>query len=760
MKKRKRILRVFFLVILTCVMAAAGAVGVLFLILVWFENKPGRDPSAGMLPEMVSDYGTMDEEGVFHVCNDRDWLAFLRYVADGESELDAVLETDVTMKCGYIVSEYAGNLDGQGHRIEVSTGRRALFLKLEKGGVIENLTFEVEIKPIKTYGSGGIVNYNFGTIRDCEVYGTVTGYDYAGGIVENNLGLIEDCTNYAEVISLETGETWEYEGWEYGSSTNGYGAGGIAGFSGTAERRENMPETCAIINCRNYGDVTGEVYAGGIVAWLRDKTDGDAPASSVQELVQNNDFAVPSEDSSDISPERTSSGEDGAATGREESGWDQHYSLANCTNYGTVTVNQRTDPKTNWDTKPAGICAELSWGDLFRCVNRGKVQFAESAPKCREDGRPYKNRPMAITENMGFAPTEEHHIIECVNLKGTIEGTMRQENILELSEEELSAWEAGNYTQEYISNNWEFDLEEAVYICGLEPLGIKEKPESAGRSNYYLCEDFALLLPEYLEIEEVSLPEGEGSVCYALRISISDTIDEEALAEELPDLDRTEECYIFRKEADVQTALAKVREEELDREDWYVRYFTHSVYRTIPACYDLLISPLNLPFDDSYRVRYQDGKRIWLEGGIPDRDLRSYMKEGRHMLGNKIVMPLEGASAEDFSAKWLFFFTRSGTNIHPSREFVDLLETGFYPLEGTEELYMLKPGDKLWSVAKERTGSPGNWRMLAAFNGIEDPDTVYAGDTLLVPREDVWEKKVEKLTKAWLSSCGNEAAKE
>ena len=73
---------------------------------------------------------------------------------------------------------------------------------------------------------------------------------------------------------------------------------------------------------------------------------------------------------------------------------------------------------------------------------------------------------------------------------------------------------------------------------------------------------------------------------------------------------------------------------------------------------------------------------------------------------------------------------------------------------------MLKPGDKLWSVAKERTGSPGNWRMLAAFNGIEDPDTVYAGDTLLVPREDVWEKKVEKLTKAWLSSCGNEAAKE
>ncbi|MCI8381730.1 MAG: hypothetical protein HFI07_08050 [Lachnospiraceae bacterium] len=48
------------------------------------------------------------------------------------------------------------------------------------------------------------------------------------------------------------------------------------------------------------------------------------------------------------------------------------------------------------------------------------------------------------------------------------------------------------------------------------------------------------------------------------------------------------------------------------------------VYGTIPACYNLLISPLNLLFDDSYRVLYQDGKRIWLEGGIPDRDLRLF----------------------------------------------------------------------------------------------------------------------------------------
>lgn len=748
-KKKRKIIRVPLYVLVLCILTAAGFFGAFMLVLKLSEVRV--EPSVWPLPESVSDYGTMDEEGIFHVCNETDWLAFLQYVIGGETDLDAVLDADVTMKCGYNVNEYAGHLDGQGHRIKVSTGRRALFLALEKGGVIENLTFEVDIAPIRTYGSGGIVNYNFGTIRDCDVYGKVTGYDYTGGIVENNLGLIENCTNYAEIVSLETGETWEYDGWEYGSATDGYGAGGIAGFCGTAERGEDTPENCAVINCRNYGNVTGEVYAGGIVAYLRDKTEGNAPASSVQEMVQNDNFAVPSDDES---AEEDSSGAEKSLKS-EEPGRDQHYSLANCTNYGTVTVNQRVDPETNWYAKPAGICAELNWGDLFRCVNRGKVQFAESAPKCREDGSPYREFPMAITENMGFAPTEEHHIIECVNLKGTIEGTMRKENIMELPEEELSAWEAGTYTEEYISNNWEFDPEQAVYLCGFEPLAINEKQESKGQRNYYLCKEFALFLPDYLEIEEVSLPDGEGNTCYALRIFVADERTEGFFSKEMPAaVGREEECYILRMGADVQAALSKTQEEDIERESWYVRYFMHKVYGTIPSCYFLLISPLNLPFDDSYRVRHMDGKRIYMEGSIPDEDLYNYVKEGNHMLGNTIAMPLEGASeegkAEDLSAKWLFFFTRRETNIHPSRAFMELVESGFYPLEGGEESYMLEKGDKLWTLAKERTGDARNWKMLAALNGIEDPDTVYAGDTLLVPRKEEWEKKAGRLTKEWL----------
>lgn len=752
MKRCKRTLRIILFVLLFCIAAGLGTVGVIFLIVEWsIQSESKRNPSWGMLPEAVSDYGTMDEEGVFHVYDDNDWLAFLQYVVRGERELDAVLETDVMMKCGYTINEYAGNLDGQGYSIRVSTGRRALFHCLEKEGVIENLTFDVEIAPIKKYGSGGIVNYNLGTIRACDVYGKVTGYDYVGGITEYNLGLIEDCNNYATVTSLETGETWESDGrW-----ADGYGAGGIAGLCGTTERKENIPENCAIINCRNYGDVTGEVYAGGIVSYLRDKTNGNAPSSSVQELVQNNDFAVPSDDMPD---EEISSGEEREVQQeKEEAEPDQHYSLANCTNYGTVTVNQRIDPRTGWDTKPAGICADLSWGDLFRCVNRGKVQFAESAPKCREDGSPYRNTPMAITENMGLAPTKEHHIVECANLKGTIEGTMRRENILELSEEELSAWEAGAYTGEYISNNWELDLEEAVYLCGLEPLGIDEKPESAGRNNYYLCEEFALFLPDYLEIEEVGLLAGNEKICYALRISVSDKIEGTAFSDEGPAIGREEECYIFRKEADVQSALAMAQEEDIEKDGWYVRYFIHKVYGTVSPCYYLLISTLNLPFDDSYRVRHMDGKRIYMEGAIPDASLDKYVREGDHMLGNKIVIPLEGVSeageAKELSAKWMLFFTRKGTNIHPSRAFMELIEEGFYPLEGNEELYTLEKGDKLWDLAKDRTGSAGNWRMLADINGITDPDTVYAGDTLLVPAVGVWERKAGRLTKEWLNSC-------
>ena len=728
-------------VILGAVLFPVVLLLVIHIIMMWMPDQT-RDENLSKEP---SAYDTVDEKGVFHIYNEGDWMAFLSYVNKGYESLDAVLEEDVVVeRSKYAVRDhsYAGHFDGQGHKMKLSARRCSMFSILEVEGVIENLTLEVTVSSIQGEGSGGIVRYNYGTIRNCNVYGTVVSYDYVGGIAEANLGLIENCSNHADVTSLETGETWKDEDY----LICGYGAGGIAGLSASSVREDDVPENCAIVNCSNYGDVTAEVYAGGITARVEDRTNGGAPVSSVQELVQYEDFITPSEAAL---PE-----DEESALQREEDA-DQHYSLSGCTNYGTVTVNQRKDPRTLWYTQAAGICADLHRGDIYRCVNRGKVQFAESVPRYTESGAGHTSRPVAIVPNMGFAPTAEHHIIECASLKGTIEGKMRFENILELSEEELSAWEAGTYTEEYISNNWEFDLEEAVDVSRLEPLGVRESAVSAGRKNYYLCEEFALFLPDFLEIQEVCLPSQEGSACYALHIQVCGGIEEETF----PGIDEEEECWILCKSADVEEALREAKESNT-RDEWRVRYFMEELYRTITPYYNLKISSMSLPFHDSFQDRYMDGKRIFMESVMPGKN---YMKEGDHVLGNMIAMPLQGASKQweegDISAKWIFVFTRRETNIHPSMAFINLIEESFYPFDRGEEVYTVREGDSLWELAGERTGDAGNWKLLADINGMEEPDLVFAGDTLILPSRERWEERVEVLTSEWICAYG-ETAKE
>ena len=729
-------------------------------IAVWiiFEWEDWVQPG---LPDEPSAYNTVDEEGVFHIYNEKDWWAFCFYVDNGYESLDAVLEEDIIveknrglgLRYNEVLEEditveknksvmpdhfYAGHFSGQGHKMEISARRCgcAMFSILEAAGVIEDITLEVSVSSFEGEGAGGIVRYNYGTIRDCNVYGSVEGYDgYVGGIAEANLGQIENCCNYAAVTSWERGETRKDNGY----LVCGYGAGGIAGLSASSVREENVPENCAIVNCSNYGDVTAQAYAGGIAARIEDRTSGEAAVSSMQELVQYEDFTTPSEMELPEEPGNIL---------QEKEEPDRHYSLSGCTNYGTVMVDRGGYERTLSYTQAAGICADLKWGDIYRCVNRGKVRNLPIYIYT-ENGTSYTNRPVAIAPNMGFAPMPQHHIIECVSLKGTVERTMRYENIMELSEEELSSWEAGNYTGEYISNNWEFDLEEAVDVCGLEPLGIKESTVSAGRKNYYLCEEFALFLPDFLEIQEVCLPSQEGSTCYALHIQVCGEIREEALSV----IGEGEECWILCKSADVEAALVQARESNT-LDEWRVRYFAEALYDTIRPYDNLKISSMSLPFHDSFQIRYMDGKRIYMESVMPGNN---YMREGNHVLGNMIAMPLQGLSEQwkgELSAKWLFVFTMKETNIHPSEAFIDLVEKGFYLFDGGEEAYTLEEGDYLWKLAGERTGNPGNWELLADINGMEEPYIVFAGDTLILPSREKWEEKAGALTPEMICAYG------
>ncbi len=113
------------------------------------------------------------------------------------------------------------------------------------------------------------------------------------------------------------------------------------------------------------------------------------------------------------------------------------------------------------------------------------------------------------------------------------------------------------------------------------------------------------------------------------------------------------------------------------------------------------------------------------------------------MLGNMLVMPLHGFKEplkEQLKAQWIMVFTMKETNIHPSRDFIDLVEAGFYPLSGTEKTYTVEAGDSLWQLAEDFTLHSENWEMLAALNGIGNPDYIVPGEILIVPSLEEWEK--------------------
>jgi nucleoid-associated protein YgaU len=46
--------------------------------------------------------------------------------------------------------------------------------------------------------------------------------------------------------------------------------------------------------------------------------------------------------------------------------------------------------------------------------------------------------------------------------------------------------------------------------------------------------------------------------------------------------------------------------------------------------------------------------------------------------------------------------------------------------------YVIQPGDTLSGIARAFTGRAGNYRYLAALNGISDPDWIYAGNIIFL----------------------------
>ncbi len=60
----------------------------------------------------------VDTNGVFHIYNKESLEAFLKCVANGHENLDAVLEADIELGESFgKIMDYVGNFDGQGYKI-------------------------------------------------------------------------------------------------------------------------------------------------------------------------------------------------------------------------------------------------------------------------------------------------------------------------------------------------------------------------------------------------------------------------------------------------------------------------------------------------------------------------------------------------------------------------------------------------------------------------------------------------------------------
>ena len=96
--------------------------------------------------------------------------------------------------------------------------------------------------------SGIIVGCNSGVIENCITRGRVGGGVLAGGITACNDGTVKNCVNHAVIAS--------------NGVCSYFSAGGIAG-----ESSDVLTGTTGLITgCTNYGSITAESNAGGIVA--------------------------------------------------------------------------------------------------------------------------------------------------------------------------------------------------------------------------------------------------------------------------------------------------------------------------------------------------------------------------------------------------------------------------------------------------------------------------------------------------------------
>jgi nucleoid-associated protein YgaU len=51
-------------------------------------------------------------------------------------------------------------------------------------------------------------------------------------------------------------------------------------------------------------------------------------------------------------------------------------------------------------------------------------------------------------------------------------------------------------------------------------------------------------------------------------------------------------------------------------------------------------------------------------------------------------------------------------------------------------VYVVRAGDSLTGIARDRLGDAGKWRRIATANGVDQPDRIHVGQRLRIPAQD------------------------
>ena len=212
-----------------------------------------------------------------------EWNAYVTTNGDYSNperlKTNAVLMDNITLldnwtPVGTNTNRYTGTFDGNRYTISnlkidsSDSYYLGLFAYIATDGVVKDLTLSNVAISGNSY-IGGIAGYNYGTIENCSVSGSVSGTYAVGGIVGNNHEIIENCSLVEGSISGDR-SVGGIAGYNWSTISDCSASGSIIGMyrntGGIAGGNEGE-----IIACHNAGDVSLEqsggvmVYVGGIV---------------------------------------------------------------------------------------------------------------------------------------------------------------------------------------------------------------------------------------------------------------------------------------------------------------------------------------------------------------------------------------------------------------------------------------------------------------------------------------------------------------